>query len=245
MPYRQRGSNCLFNLLTEIVQSLLEDNFVIDKVRYSRRFGCFLNVINMVIVPNAALVFKLFPYRIQYYVSIPILMACIVIPQVIENKITRSSRGLVEKEVNSPMRQKRYEAAIVDFDVTVLSEMYRRLWCVLDTWDWQMSALLSRPLMIDRACCKVGLPELTLEGTTPSPLLLLKLQFELIRKLFNRFGPTRNVVESVDIQEYQEMLEDWMMKLRYLTSIIRSIARTLSAHGFRSTAITFILWDIP
>ncbi|KAK2132251.1 fungal-specific transcription factor domain-containing protein [Fusarium oxysporum II5] len=91
-------------------------------------------------------------------------------------------------------------------------EMYRRVWCVLDTWDWQMSALLSRPLMIDRTCCKVGLPELTLEGTTPSPLLHLRLQSELIRKLFNRFGPTRNVVESVDIQEYQKMLEDWMMK---------------------------------
>ncbi|KAK7595641.1 hypothetical protein V3481_002291 [Fusarium oxysporum f. sp. vasinfectum] len=90
--------------------------------------------------------------------------------------------------------------------------MYRRVWCVLDTWDWQMPALLLRPLMIDRACCKVGLPELTLEGTTPSPLLHLKLQSELIRKLFNRFGPTRNVVESVDIQEYQKMLEDWMMK---------------------------------
>ncbi|KAK2687121.1 hypothetical protein QWA68_014312 [Fusarium oxysporum] len=91
-------------------------------------------------------------------------------------------------------------------------EMYRRVWCVLDTWDWQMPALLLRPLMIDRACCKVGLPELTLEGTTPSPLLHLKLQSELIRKLFNRFGPTRNVVESVNIQEYQKMLEDWMMK---------------------------------
>src|SRR6478735_6253539 len=75
-----------------------------------------------------------------------------------------------------------------------------------------MPALLLRPLMIDRACCKVGLPELTLEGTTPSPLLHLKLQSELIRKLFNRFGPTRNVVESVNIQEYQKMLEDWMMK---------------------------------
>lgn len=66
--------------------------------------------------------------------------------------------------------------------------------------------------MIDRTCCKVGLPELTLEGTTPSPLLHLKLQSELIRKLFNRFGSTRNVVESADIQEYQKMLEDWMEK---------------------------------
>ncbi|KAI1053649.1 hypothetical protein LB505_012733 [Fusarium chuoi] len=80
------------------------------------------------------------------------------------------------------------------------------------TSDRQMSALLSRPLMIDRTCCKVGLPELTLEGTTPSPLLHLKLQSELIRKLFKRFGSTKNVVETADIQEYQKMLEDWMEK---------------------------------
>ncbi|RBA09079.1 hypothetical protein FPRO05_07359 [Fusarium proliferatum] len=106
------------------------------------------------------------------------------------------------------MHQEASKLDISDF----AREMYRRVWCVLDTWDWQMSALLSRPLMIDRTCCKVGLPELTLEGTTPSPLLHLKLQSELIRKLFNRFGSTRNVVESADIQEYQKMLEDWMEK---------------------------------
>lgn len=46
-----------------------------------------LNVINMLIVPGTALVLKLFPCRIQYYVSIPILIAweSIVIPQVIDN----------------------------------------------------------------------------------------------------------------------------------------------------------------
>ncbi|KAF4943761.1 hypothetical protein FGADI_13183 [Fusarium gaditjirri] len=106
------------------------------------------------------------------------------------------------------MHQEASKLDVSDFE----REMYRRVWCVLDTWDWQMSALLSRPLMIDRTCCKVGLPELTLEGTTPSPLLHLKLQSELIRNLSDRFGSTRNVVESADIQEYQKMLEDWMEK---------------------------------
>ncbi|KAF5594035.1 transcriptional regulatory [Fusarium subglutinans] len=103
------------------------------------------------------------------------------------------------------------EASMLDIS-NFEREMYRRVWFVLDTWDWQMSALLSRPLMIDRTYCKVGLPELNLEGTTPSPMLHLKLQSELIRRLFNRFGPTRNVVEPVDIQEYQKMLEVWMTK---------------------------------
>ncbi|RGP81340.1 fungal specific transcription factor [Fusarium longipes] len=89
-------------------------------------------------------------------------------------------------------------------------EMHRRIWCVLDTWDWQMSALLSRPLIIDRTDCHVGLPSLTLEGITPSPLLHMKLQSEIIRNLFHRFGPPRNIVEPSDVQEYQKMLEDWM-----------------------------------
>ncbi|KAF5967199.1 transcriptional regulatory [Fusarium coicis] len=119
-----------------------------------------------------------------------------------------SLSAAIRKAQEIGMHQEASKLDVSDFE----REMYRRVWCVLDTWDWQMSALLSRPLMIDRTCCKVGLPELTLEGTTPSPLLHLKLQSELIRKLSNRFGSTRNVVESADIQEYQKMLEDWMEK---------------------------------
>ncbi|PNY28957.1 transcriptional regulatory protein [Tolypocladium capitatum] len=89
-------------------------------------------------------------------------------------------------------------------------EMRRRVWCVLDTWDWQISALLSRPMIIDRTDCDVGLPSLKLEGYSPSPLLHMKLQSELITKLAKRFGLPKNVVAPADVQEYQRIIEAWM-----------------------------------
>ncbi|KAF4978979.1 hypothetical protein FZEAL_4734 [Fusarium zealandicum] len=89
-------------------------------------------------------------------------------------------------------------------------EIRRRVWCILDTWDWQISALLGRPMIINRADCEVGLPNLTLEGTGHSPLTHMKLQSGLIRKLFNRFGLTKNVVAPADVQEYQGMIEAWI-----------------------------------
>ncbi|GLA34081.1 hypothetical protein AnigIFM63309_005501 [Aspergillus niger] len=42
-------------------------------------------------------------------------------------------------------------------------EMRRRIWCLLYTWDWQMSLLLSRPFIINSSCCSLELPNLRLE----------------------------------------------------------------------------------
>ncbi|KAH7324993.1 fungal-specific transcription factor domain-containing protein [Stachybotrys elegans] len=89
-------------------------------------------------------------------------------------------------------------------------EMYRRVWCVLDTWDWQISALLSRPMIIDRREVDVGLPSLTLEGYALSPLEHMRLQSRLIKKLSDRFGLPKNVTQPADVMEYRNMLEDWM-----------------------------------
>lgn len=74
----------------------------------------------------------------------------------------------------------------------------------------QISALLGRPMIIDRADCNVGLPKLSLEGTQHSPLTHMKLQSELIRKLFSRFGLTKNVTKPSDVQEYQCIIEAWI-----------------------------------
>ncbi|KJZ71699.1 hypothetical protein HIM_08896 [Hirsutella minnesotensis 3608] len=89
-------------------------------------------------------------------------------------------------------------------------EMRRRVWCILDTWDWQISALLSRPVIIDRTECQVGLPNLKLEGYSPSPLLHMKLLSELITQLARRFGVTKNVITPAEVREYQAMIETWM-----------------------------------
>ncbi|KAF4508576.1 hypothetical protein G6O67_004935 [Ophiocordyceps sinensis] len=91
-------------------------------------------------------------------------------------------------------------------------EMRRRVWCILDTWDWQISALLSRPMIIDRSECQVGLPSLKLEGYSPSPLMHMKLQSELITHLSRRFGLLKHVVSPTDVREYQSIVEAWMSK---------------------------------
>ncbi|ODA83455.1 hypothetical protein RJ55_01969 [Drechmeria coniospora] len=89
-------------------------------------------------------------------------------------------------------------------------EIRRRLWCILDTWDWHLSALLSRPMIIDRTECDVGFPTLKLEGYSPSPLLHMKLQSQLITRIARRFGLPKDVVTPADVREYQAMVEGWM-----------------------------------
>ncbi|KAF5005867.1 hypothetical protein FDECE_7725 [Fusarium decemcellulare] len=104
------------------------------------------------------------------------------------------------------MHQESKADSVPEFEL----EIRRRVWCVLDTWDWQISALLGRPMIIDRADCEVGLPNLGLEGTQHSPLTHMKMQSSLIRQLFGRFGLTKNVVSPPDVQEYQGIIEAWI-----------------------------------
>lgn len=65
-------------------------------------------------------------------------------------------------------------------------------------------------MIIDRADCEVGLPNLGLEGMQHSPLTHMKMQSSLIRQLFRRFGLTKNVVAPADVQEYQGIIEAWI-----------------------------------
>ncbi|UNI17870.1 hypothetical protein JDV02_004184 [Purpureocillium takamizusanense] len=88
-------------------------------------------------------------------------------------------------------------------------EMRRRVWCILNAWDWQISSLLSRPLLIDRTDCDVGHPSLKLEGYSPSPLLHMRLQSEIIMRLSHRFGSIKNVASPDDVQEYRRLIDDW------------------------------------
>ncbi|KAM3528954.1 hypothetical protein NHJ13051_002100 [Beauveria bassiana] len=106
------------------------------------------------------------------------------------------------------MHQDQLAGSISEFDY----EMRRRLWCVLDTWDWQISALLSRPKLIDRSECKVSLPALTLENYSPSPLLHMKLQSEVIGELASRFGSPREVTSPAQIDQYTRVILNWMQR---------------------------------
>ncbi|KAH7256757.1 fungal-specific transcription factor domain-containing protein [Fusarium tricinctum] len=104
------------------------------------------------------------------------------------------------------IHQEAKTAPVSEFDL----EMRRRVWCVLDTWDWQISTLLGRPMIIDRSDCDTGLPSLSLEGYQYPPLAHMKMQSSLIRQIFARFGPTKNVKTHAEVQEYQRIVEAWI-----------------------------------
>jgi hypothetical protein len=76
-----------------------------------------------------------------------------------------------------------------------------------------MSALLSRPLIIDHAGTDVGLPSLTLEAFSPSPLLHMRTQSDLITQLAIKFGQPKNITKPAVVTEYQDTVQDWMRRL--------------------------------
>jgi len=89
--------------------------------------------------------------------------------------------------------------------------MRRRIWCVVDTWDWQISSGLFRPSIIDHTNCTVDLPTLTLEDYSPSPLMHMKLQSDLIHRLAKRFASPRNINTPSEAQEYKDTIDKWML----------------------------------
>ncbi|KAH7149905.1 fungal-specific transcription factor domain-containing protein [Dactylonectria estremocensis] len=92
-------------------------------------------------------------------------------------------------------------------------EMRRRLWCIVDSWDWLVSSLLARPMLIDRTNINIGLPSLTLEPFPVSPLLHLKLQSQLVGQIFAAFGPPKILTDPAQIQKYQGILEKFISNL--------------------------------
>lgn len=120
-------------------------------------------------------------------------------------------------------------------------EMRRRLWCVLSTWDWQISTLLSRPKLIDRSECKVSLPKLTLENCSPSPLLHMRLQTEVISELSSRFGSPCQVMSPAQLDQYSHVITSWSRDChKFTTSTIPTSHWTLSTLGSPYIAITYI-----
>lgn len=54
------------------------------------------------------------------------------------------------------------------------------------------------------------LPTLTLEDFSPSPLMHMKLQSELIHQLADRFGAPKNINSTKHVKEYKKIIDDWM-----------------------------------
>lgn len=76
----------------------------------------------------------------------------------------------------------------------------------------QISSGLSRPKIIDRVDCDAELPSLALEGYSPSPLLHMKMQSELTRRLASRFSAPKNITNPPQVREYQTLIEDWVRR---------------------------------
>lgn len=74
----------------------------------------------------------------------------------------------------------------------------------------QISALLSRPRIIDLVDCDVQQPSLTLEGYVVSPMEHMKQQSIIVGRLSSRFGAPKNATSPSDINEYLSLVEDWI-----------------------------------
>ncbi|KAF7554797.1 hypothetical protein G7Z17_g2672 [Cylindrodendrum hubeiense] len=114
--------------------------------------------------------------------------------------------GATVREAQALGLHEEVNGRISEFD----REMRRRLWCIVDSWDWLVSSLLARPMLIDRANTKIGLPSLTLEPFPVSPLLHLKLQSQLVGIIFKEFGPPKILTDPSEIQKYQVILNKFM-----------------------------------
>ncbi|KAH7012483.1 fungal-specific transcription factor domain-containing protein [Microdochium trichocladiopsis] len=89
-------------------------------------------------------------------------------------------------------------------------EMRRRVWCVLNVWDWQLASFLSRPSIICRADGCVGLPNPALDGGVLSAVVPLKLQSDLIDRLTRRYSMADGNMDPPEIHEYQQEIEAWI-----------------------------------
>lgn len=93
-------------------------------------------------------------------------------------------------------------------------ELRKRMWCILWTWDWQMSTLLSRPLLIDQDDHTLEIPDGRLENMSdpnvPHPLSSVALQAELglhASHLFQKLGLNYSVELALELEDE---LEKWM-----------------------------------
>ncbi|KAF4216513.1 hypothetical protein CNMCM8980_005873 [Aspergillus fumigatiaffinis] len=91
-------------------------------------------------------------------------------------------------------------------------EMRRRLWCILYSWDWQMSLMLSRPFIINSTYCSFEMPNVRLESDhieadVPSPIVHIALQCQLgqaLSKIPGVMGGTMTPAIAVTVQQETE-----------------------------------------
>lgn len=120
------------------------------------------------------------------------------------------------------MHRDRISKGITEFEL----EMRRRVWCILYVWDWQMSVLLSRPLIIDHSSCSFQLPNLRLDDSNlhpglPSPFTHMALQGQLARILSNEFRESDSNLPPEQVANIQKKVQDWIASLPPIYSIMK------------------------
>ncbi|CAN9317205.1 unnamed protein product [Alternaria alternata] len=90
---------------------------------------------------------------------------------------------------------------LCEFDI----EIRRRLWTLLYIWDWQMSAWLGRPNLIDQKDLSFKFPNLRLDQSTTEPNLLspfahMALQANLGRRIATAMGTANSKADLSDKQ---------------------------------------------
>ncbi|KAK4240862.1 hypothetical protein C8A03DRAFT_31028 [Achaetomium macrosporum] len=99
-------------------------------------------------------------------------------------------------------------------------EMRRRMWTILYMWDFALSTLLSRPLLINHAECTVMMPTLTLENSPerpgqPSPFCHIKLHCQLCIGMAPQLGvPSDSDADKADAARRLKLVVDtWFANL--------------------------------
>ncbi|KAF7590065.1 hypothetical protein BBP40_003318 [Aspergillus hancockii] len=93
-------------------------------------------------------------------------------------------------------------------------EMRRRIWCILYSWDWQMSLLLSRPFIINSTYCSFELPNLRLEcpdsqEELPSPITHMALQCQMGQVISKIPGVMSGTLSPIQAPSIREETEKW------------------------------------
>ncbi|KAJ5633857.1 hypothetical protein N7528_001699 [Penicillium herquei] len=97
------------------------------------------------------------------------------------------------------------------------TEMRRRMWCLLCTWDWQMAMFLSRPLIINHISSAVKLPNLQLERNDsdgpPSPFAHVSLQFQLGQILTRTPLLNEQEISPLEAESIRSHINNWIVSL--------------------------------
>ncbi|KAJ4294368.1 hypothetical protein N0V90_008058 [Kalmusia sp. IMI 367209] len=110
---------------------------------------------------------------------------------------------------------------LAEFDI----EIRRRIWTLLYIWDWQMSAWLGRPHLIDQKDVSFEFPNLRLDQSASEPNLLspfahMALQAQIARRIAPLMGDIQ-VISDLSTDQVSAVLNEMREYIRELPPVFR------------------------